>query len=143
VAALLALGILVAGFASLGTLERQFVQRPALPALPAQPPRSAPLAFTPPASPPPLPPQGTGAGAGYIIEVALFETPQRAQSLAADLADAGYRAYAVELRLANLGIRQQVLIGPYATRTDAESDLERLHQIRGLEDARTVEKSAL
>jgi general secretion pathway protein A len=143
VTALLALGILVAGFASLGTLERQFVQPPALPALPAQPPRPAPLAFTPPASPPLVPPQGIGAGAGYIIEVALFETPQRAQNLAADLANAGYRAYAVELHLANLGIRQQVLIGPYATRTDAESDLERLHQIRGLEDARTVEKSAL
>jgi cell division septation protein DedD len=72
----------------------------------------------------------------YTIEVALFETQQGAAWLAADLTAAGFRAYGEVLDLPNRGIEHLVSIGPYATRTRAEFDLQRLHQAGGYEHAR-------
>jgi len=76
------------------------------------------------------------AAGSYIIEVALFNSEARASRLVEELSGAGYRAYQAAFR----GDRQQVLIGPYATRAEAEFDLGRVHLMPSYQDARIVAK---
>ena len=100
----------------------------------AVPPAIA-AAFATPARIEGLQPASNAAGT-YTIEVALFETQQGAAWLAADLTAVGFRAYGEVLDLPNRGIQHLVSIGPYATRTRADFDLQRLHLARGYEHAR-------
>ncbi len=79
--------------------------------------------------------EGSASG-GYVVEVALFTTSQRGARLVDELAAASFRAYQRPLDLGSRGFYRQVLIGPFATRAEADSDLERLHRRGGYADAR-------
>jgi cell division septation protein DedD len=73
----------------------------------------------------------------YIIQVALFASVQRADRLIDELTQAGFRAYHGELVLGTAHL-QQVLVGPYATRAEAEADRDRIRLIPGYQDARVA-----
>jgi cell division septation protein DedD len=75
----------------------------------------------------------------FVIEVALFKTSGPARRLVERLSAAGLKAYGIT-RQFGVGIRQQVLIGPYATRAEVDADLARVHQMPGYADARAVER---
>jgi type II secretory pathway predicted ATPase ExeA/cell division septation protein DedD len=106
-----------------------------LPNVPAQPrlARASGFAVTPPdtsavAAAPSAP------TARYIIQVASFEDEARASQLVSELAAAGYRAY--HSRFALDGEPWwQVSVGPYATVADGESDLMKVREIPGYDDA--------
>ena len=129
------LGGLTAGVSALGLFAEDAGEPVALPSLPAAVPPAMAAAFATPARIEGLQPASSAAGT-YTIEVALFETQQGAAWLAADLTAAGFRAYGEVLDLPNRGIQHLVSIGPYATRTRADFDLQRLQQARGYEHAR-------
>jgi cell division septation protein DedD len=78
------------------------------------------------------------AATGYVVEVALFGTSQRGVRLVDDLIAAGFRAFHRPLDLGSRGFFQQVLIGPFGTRADADRDLPRLRQRGGHDDARVA-----
>lgn len=101
----------------------------ALPDSPSRAPVGDPAAGAPPAAD------------AYIIQVALFETAGRAGLVVKELADLGYRSYQIELDLGARGRLQQVLVGRYGTRAEAESDLERIRRIPDYADARVVSAS--
>jgi cell division septation protein DedD len=133
--ALLALGAVRLGVSALDTLSAADTAAIApRPTLPKPPSRATNTPFIAPARVETLLPQT--AGGHYVVEVALLETSQGAKWLTADLAKAGYRAYAVELDIPNQGRQHLVAIGPYAFRAQAEFDLQRLRQTRGYEHAR-------
>jgi cell division septation protein DedD len=75
----------------------------------------------------------------YLIQVASFESPQRADRLVDELTSLGYSARRVELELGERGRLQRVLAGGYRTREEAQSDLERIREIPGYDDARIIE----
>lgn len=115
-----------------------------LPALPAAPLKVAPV-FAPrtprePVREPLL--TAPNAARGYLIEVALFKTRVRAEVLVAALMQAGFTAYQRPFNLGTRGMFQQVLIGQYATRDEAELGLQRLRLRQGHDDARVVASSA-
>ncbi len=123
------------------TLYSAFTQPTVPPALPPAPRRAmAPALKMPP--PPEIPSAELPAAGRYIIELALFNSPALAVRVVKDLTDAGYRAHAAPFYRRSGGIRQQILLGPYRSRAEAESDLERVQQL-AYRDARIVEKSPL
>lgn len=126
----------------LGALLAEFGETPASPALPPKPLSPMPPALKVPAAPETLPAEFPAARS-YIIEVALFNSQERAGRLVEDLTAAGYQAYEAAVNLGDAGIRRQVLLGPYATRAEAASDLERVRQMPAYQDARVVERSRL
>ncbi len=72
----------------------------------------------------------------YAIQVATFEGRERADRLVEELAQAGFRARAVEFNLgAPRGVVLQVRIDGYANAQDAEHDLARIHELPGYADA--------
>ncbi len=76
-----------------------------------------------------------GEAAGkYIIQVASFEDEGRSGQLVAQLAAAGYRAYQSRFSLDGEPW-WQVSVGPYATLAEGESDLEKVREIPGYDDA--------
>ena len=77
------------------------------------------------------------ASTPFIIQVALFASVQRANRLIDELTQAGFRAYHGELVLGTAHL-QQVLVGPYATRAEAELDRDRIRLIPGYQDARVA-----
>ena len=88
---------------------------------------------------------GAGAGAdaaagqSYVVEVALFTTSERAGRLIEVLTREQFTAFKRALRLGSGRIFQQVLIGPFTNRADAEANLQRLQQTNGFDDARVAE----
>ena len=130
----LALGAVRLGVSALDTLSSADAAVAPRPMLPPHPLRATMTPFITPARPEMLVPQS--AGSHYVVEVALLETSQGAKWLTADLAKAGYRAYATDLDMPNQGRQHLVAIGPYASRAEAELDLQRLRQTRGYEHAR-------
>jgi type II secretory pathway predicted ATPase ExeA len=135
IAALVVIALGIARAGAVYVQERNApVTLPVLPRTPASPPMAAgskiPILLEATLVIPP-------AAGSYIIEVALFNSQGRADRLVEELSSAGYRAYQTAFR----GNRQQVLIGPYATRADAEFDLGRVHLMPAYQDARIVEKS--
>jgi general secretion pathway protein A len=130
----LALGAVRLGVSALETVAAADTAVTPPPMLPAHPARVTTVPFTTPARPETLLPQTSSRN--FVVEVALLETSQGAKWLTADLAKAGYRAYAMELDLASQDRQHLVAIGPYGSRAEAELDLHRLHQTRGYEHAR-------
>ena len=77
----------------------------------------------------------------YAIQVATFESRERADRLVEELAQAGFRARAVEFNLgAPRGIVLQVRIDGYSNAQDAEHDLARIHELPGYADAHLLQK---
>jgi cell division septation protein DedD len=85
----------------------------------------------------PLPSESAAAG-GYVVEVALFGTSQRGARLVDELIAAGFRAFHRPLDLGSRGSFQQVVIGPFASRVEADTDLARLRQRGSHDDARVT-----
>lgn len=137
----LVLGVVTLGASQTVALSAELTAPNALPALPSRP--SLPtFAFETLAPPDTLPAVAPAAGT-YVIEVALFETPQRANRLVEALAGMGYRAYEATRDFGRRGSLEQVLIGHYATREEASSDLQELQKTRGYEDARIAVTSSV
>ncbi len=124
----------------------------------APPPPTSPGVFSPPSIVPPKPEsadqassQETGAtaavataaeGGNYMIVVASFTNPERAQHLVEELTAAGYRARAVEH---DSGLPRgrwlQVNVGGYASADEAERDLQQIRLLPGgYQDARIVDR---
>lgn len=70
----------------------------------------------------------------YIIQVASFEDDARASQLVAQLTGNGYRAYQSRFDLDGEPW-WQVSVGPYATLAEGETDLEKVREIPGYDDA--------
>jgi type II secretory pathway predicted ATPase ExeA/cell division septation protein DedD len=76
-----------------------------------------------------------GSKGVYAIDVALFNSTTRARRLVDELTAAGYHAYQRDLDLGDRGRLHEVLVGLYATRDAADTDLARIRAIRGYQDA--------
>jgi type II secretory pathway predicted ATPase ExeA/cell division septation protein DedD len=76
-----------------------------------------------------------GSKGVYAIDVALFNSATRARRLVDELTAAGYHAYQRDLDLGDRGRLHEVLVGLYATRDAADTDLARIRAIRGYQDA--------
>jgi general secretion pathway protein A len=73
----------------------------------------------------------------YVIEVASFQSRDRADRLLDELTTTGFRAYLVDLDMGNeRGRYVQVMVGWYDALQDAEADLARIRSIPGYSDAR-------
>jgi type II secretory pathway predicted ATPase ExeA len=120
--AVLALGAMLT-FARLQTLS----ELPQL-ALPAPPARTADMI------PPVLPP----ATQHFAIQVASFQTFERADLLLDQLASLGFEARAVQVNAGEFGRLVEVLVGDYLTADAATPDLSRLRSVHGLADAQVT-----
>lgn len=123
-----------------------------LPALPA-PPAPAVLTIAPPVAPASAPPvthatpappvaapieAATPPAPGdYLVVVGLFADRARADRLVAELAQAGLEARQRPFQLRSHSV-QQVVLGPFANRSDADAQMQRLRQLGGPDDARVV-----
>jgi type II secretory pathway predicted ATPase ExeA len=77
----------------------------------------------------------------YAIQVASFESRDRADRLVAELNQAGFRARTVEFNLGPpRGIVLQIRIDGYASAPDAERDLSRIRELPGYSDAHLLLK---
>lgn len=74
----------------------------------------------------------------YLIQVASFESRLRADRLVDELTSLGYLARSEGLDLGQRGRLQRVLVGGYRTREEAQSDLERIREIPGYDDAQII-----
>jgi cell division septation protein DedD len=77
------------------------------------------------------------AAGEYLVAVGLFASRERADALVNTLTQAGLPAMQ---RPAQLGQRevQQIVLGPFFSRSDAATDLQRLRTLGGFDDARVV-----
>ena len=109
---------------------------PPLPAFPAPPPLAGP--GTVPAVAPPIEASQPVASGDYFVAVGLFASRERADQLVQALTQAGlpavHRPFQLRSRLV-----QQVVLGPFANRSDAVADLRRLRQLGGYDDANVVD----
>jgi len=77
----------------------------------------------------------------YAIQVASFESRERADRLVEELARAGFRARAVEFNLGPpRGMVLQIRLDGYATAQDAQRDLVRIRELPGYADAHLLQK---
>ncbi len=144
-----ALAVLVVGTGYLRSAVAQAIEPPTLPSIPAKPAPPAPAALH--FSQTGVGESDAGAGAGadaaaaaaagrsYVVEVALFTTSERAGRLIDVLTREQFTVFKRALRLGSGRIFQQVLIGPFTSRADAEANLQRLQQTNGFDDARVAE----
>jgi cell division septation protein DedD len=79
----------------------------------------------------------------YVLEVALFTSVGRGTRLVEELVAAGFQAFEQPLVDGTRGTFRQVLVGPFATRDDADRDLKRLRQRGGYSDARVTARVPL
>lgn len=78
----------------------------------------------------------------YVIQVAAFEGQTRAERLVEQLIDAGFAARATEIvTSASEHPWFQVIVGPYTSLEPAETDLARILDVPGYEDAKVVRTS--
>jgi type II secretory pathway predicted ATPase ExeA/cell division septation protein DedD len=129
---------------------------PALPGLPAPPsvvvasllpPASTTIEVVPieieasqPAAAAPEPvaaPRAVVAG-DYLVSVGLFANRERADQLVAQLTQAGLPVVQRPFQLRRQQV-QRVVLGPFATRADAEANLQSLRRMGGHDDANVVE----
>ena len=74
------------------------------------------------------------------MAVGLFSAPERATRLVSDLSKAGQPAFQRTIRTNSDRVLQQVLLGPFGARDDAQAALERVRQMPGLADAALIER---
>jgi cell division septation protein DedD len=74
----------------------------------------------------------------FAIDVALFSSSSRASRLVVELGASGYPAYVKDLDLGQRGQMYEVIVGPFSSRADADTEVERIHAIPGYGDARVV-----
>jgi cell division septation protein DedD len=77
-------------------------------------------------------------GAKFVLQMATFQTPARAEQALQEFSDAGYVAYSREVSLKDGAPAFTVFLGPYADLALAEQDLARARQIPGYVSARVV-----
>jgi type II secretory pathway predicted ATPase ExeA len=135
-----ALVVLVIGTGYLRSAVAQAIEPPTLPSIPAKPALPAPAALQ--YSPAGAGESGAGAGHRYVVEVALFTTSERADRLIEVLTREQFTVFQQAVRLGSGRIFQQVLIGPFTNRADADANLQRLQQTNGFADARVAETDA-
>jgi type II secretory pathway predicted ATPase ExeA len=95
-------------------------------AVPAGPPQDTPYAS---------PDVADADAKPYAIDVALFQSADRADRLVTQLVAAGYSAYRMDLTLESRGRSYIVLVGNYAERAHAEPDLARIRKMPSYGDA--------
>jgi type II secretory pathway predicted ATPase ExeA len=128
-----ALNVAVLGASRLSNNLTGLITKPlALPELPAQPTLAVP-SIVPPAAPPIEAPQAVVSGE-YLVAVGLFASRERADRLVQELTQAGLGACQRPFQLRGQSV-QQVVLGPFAKRSDAVADLQRLRQRGGHDDA--------
>lgn len=135
VVSIAALSAAVVGASLVSNRLSNVMSPPALPALPGRP-ALAVLNLVPPASPSVEPSPVTAAG-DYVIAVGLFADRSRADRLVEQLMLAGLRATQRPSQLGSQRV-QQVVLGPFANRSDAVADLTRLRLLGGHDDANVV-----
>jgi general secretion pathway protein A len=91
---------------------------------------------------PPPPAAEPGAGGAYRVEVALFTSDAGAGRAVAELMEAGLPAHQQPLMLGSRGTMQQVILGPFETRGEAETYLSRVRETGGYRDARIVAQAS-
>jgi type II secretory pathway predicted ATPase ExeA len=122
---------------------------PALPEVPAVvAPVVAPPVVAPPAAPLPDAPAPVSAApsaaptvsdAGdYLVAVGLFASRDRADQLVDALTQAGLPAMQRPFQLRRQQV-QQIVLGPFFSRSDAAADLRRLQQLGGYDDAIVID----
>ena len=84
------------------------------------------------------PPAATAPPGIFAIDVALFSSSTRASRLIDELTATGYRAYVKDLDLGDRGHLYEVVVGPFATRAEADTTVEQIHAMPGYGDARVV-----
>jgi type II secretory pathway predicted ATPase ExeA len=95
----------------------------------------APSPETPP-SPPPVTPAVPAGARWYVVQVASFTNPERADALVAELTGLSLPAYRVTLKVAGGGPLYVVLLGRYNSAAEAESAAARVRAIPGYADAK-------
>ncbi len=106
-----------------------------LPAPPAPLALAVPNTMVPPV--PPLEPAPSVAAGDYLVSVGLYSSRARAERLVEELMQVGLPAVQRPLQL-RTQLLQQVALGPFVTRADALTALERLRQLGGHDDASIV-----
>jgi len=94
---------------------------------------SAPVTPAPPVETP----QAVASG-DYLVAVGLFASHERAGRLVETLTQAGLPAVQRPLQL-RTQLLQQVVLGPFALRSDAVADLDRLRKLGGYDDANVID----
>jgi type II secretory pathway predicted ATPase ExeA len=97
-------------------------------ALPAPPARTADT----------LPPVWPPATQHFAIQVASFQTTERAELLLDQLASLGFEARAMQVNAGDFGRLVEVLVGDYLTAEAASPDLSTLRSVHGFIDARVA-----
>lgn len=99
------------------------------------PPAPALVASTP--APNAVAPASTDVAAGYLVAVGVFASREHADQLLETLARADLPAMQ---RTLQRGTRElnQIVLGPFLTRAEAEADLQRLRRLGGFDDARVI-----
>jgi type II secretory pathway predicted ATPase ExeA len=113
-------------------------EAPAAAAVPAIAPLETPVADTTPTleSAPPLEPVSVAA-AEFLVAVGLFSSTERADQLVDTLTNAGLPAMQRAFQLRQRPM-QQIVLGPFPSRSDALADLRRLQALGGYDDARVI-----
>jgi septal ring-binding cell division protein DamX len=89
-----------------------------------------------PPSPPPVTPVVPASARWYVVQVASFAGPERADTLVAELTGLSLPAYRVTLKVADGGPLYVVLLGRYNSAAEAESAAARVRVIPGYADAK-------
>jgi hypothetical protein len=89
-------------------------------------------------TPPSSTPEGNADGASYGIQIASFESADRAILLTQLLAEVSIPARTIERNLREGGRWYQVFAGGYPSLESAQADLDRIHSMPGYADARVV-----
>lgn len=120
---------------------------PALPAAPAfavpglravaVPPAEAPAPSAETTTPSAATPALAAAAGDYLVAVGLFANLDRADWLVQELTQAGLPADQRPFQFRGREV-QQVVLGPFAGRSDAVTGLRRLRQLGGYDDANVV-----
>ena len=77
----------------------------------------------------------------YLVAVGLFASRERADQLVDALTQAGLPAMQRPLQLRQREM-QQIVLGPFFSRSDAVADLRRLQALGGYDDARVIVASS-
>jgi general secretion pathway protein A len=134
----IALAVVIVGTAYVRGQVAEMIEPPPLPAAPTKPALPAPAGLQALPTEDVSEPQ-TSAARHYVVEVALFATSERADRLVEVLNQQQFAVFQRPLTLGSGRVLRQVLLGPYATREDAEAELQRLQQTSGYGDARVAE----
>ena len=124
------------GAALIANALANMLASPQLPALPKAP-AAVVLSLTPPAPPSLETFQPAAAGDYYLVAVGLFANADGADRVVRDLTQAGLHAGQRPVQFRGQSL-QQVVLGPFANRSDAVDNMNRLRQLGAHDDARVV-----